>query len=164
MKFNFKSKEISMNEFFFFFILMVIVYIIIIIFKFYKLKNDENEDDDNEEDNEDNEEDDNEDDNEEENIEGLSDEESEEELDENYVSSDEETDNTVNNSNSETFVTADGRIMTNPTIPGVLPREVYPEINPVYDSDTSDEVSIKTMNKMLINLKFLKIKEIILMN
>jgi len=30
--------------------------------------------------------------------------------------------------------------MTNPTIPGVLPREVHPEIIPIYDSDTSDEV------------------------
>jgi len=48
-----------------------------------------------------------------------------------------------NNSNSEeTFTTEDGRVFTNPTIPGVLPREVFPEINPVYDSDTSDEVSV----------------------
>lgn len=73
------------------------------------------------------------------------DDEEEEELDENYVSSDEEESN-----NSDTFVADDGRIMTNPKIPGVLPREVLPEINPVYDSDTSDEETENTIGNVPI--------------
>jgi len=49
-----------------------------------------------------------------------------------------------NNSNSEeTFTTENGRVFSNPPILGVLPWEVFPEINPVYDSDISDEVRLR---------------------
>ncbi|KAG4097015.1 BOP1NT domain-containing protein [Neocallimastix lanati (nom. inval.)] len=124
-------------------------------YEIVQIKKDKKQNEDEEEEDEDEDEDENEDkerEEEEEDIEGLSDEESEEELDENYVSSDEETDNTLNNnSNSEeTFTTEDGRVFTNPTIPGVLPREVFPEINPVYDSDTSDEETENTIGNVPI--------------
>lgn len=37
---------------------------------------------------------------------------------------------------------------TNPTIPGILPRIKLPEIDPVYESDTSDEETLNTVGNI----------------